>query len=136
MTLGEAEARVRELQRPCGYCGHPVVQPGGSRRLLRYCGRSCRQRAYELRRAEARREADLRSGRVLAEPVERVVERIVTVEKGWPVTTAGWEAGLAALAEQLSAGVIPRWQLKRIRAALAVAEAALDELAPRTDRSR
>jgi hypothetical protein len=88
MNFGVGGGSMRELQRPCGYCGHPVVQPGGTRRLLQYCGRSCRQRAYELRRAEARREADLQSGRVLAEPVERVVERIVDL--GEPVPLGAW----------------------------------------------
>jgi hypothetical protein len=59
---------VREVQSPCGYCGHPVEQPGGSRRRRRYCDRSCRQREYELRRAEVRREADVGGDAVWAGP--------------------------------------------------------------------
>lgn len=44
----------------CGWCGGPLRQPGTGRRRV-YCGRSCRQRAFEAReKAQAVREAEMR----------------------------------------------------------------------------
>lgn len=40
---------VGEERVPCPWCGRPVEQPDGPGRRRRYCGRSCRQRAYEQR---------------------------------------------------------------------------------------
>jgi len=39
--------------RPCAWCGGPIRQPATGR-LREYCGRSCRQRAYEARREAER----------------------------------------------------------------------------------
>jgi hypothetical protein len=45
-----------EGQRPCDWCGEPVVQPRMGR-TRRYCQRSHRQRAYEARRLIELRQA-------------------------------------------------------------------------------
>lgn len=46
---GRDDPGRRRGQRPCAWCGSPVVDPPSGRRKL-YCRRSCRQRAYESRR--------------------------------------------------------------------------------------
>ena len=38
-------------RRPCAWCGRQLDQPAGAGRRRQYCGRSCRQRAYEQRAA-------------------------------------------------------------------------------------
>lgn len=83
----------REVQRPCGWCGQAVTQPGGRQRLRRYCSQSCRQRAYEDRRAAARRAPDW-------QPPEQA-ERIVEVQPRYPHTVDGWERALTELAAQV-----------------------------------
>ncbi|MBM0279830.1 hypothetical protein [Micromonospora tarensis] len=111
----------REIETPCGWCGNAIVQPARGRKK-RYCERSCRQRAYELRTAERRHQGDVDAGRIRTVPAQRVVER--TVQPRRPVTVAQWETALADLAEQLHAGRYP-WERHRLRVALA---AVLDAL--------
>ena len=69
---------VRGVQTPCGYCGHPVEQPGGQRRLLRYCDRSCRQRAYELR---ARRRRPAGCARQVTEAMDWSASKVMRIER-------------------------------------------------------
>ncbi|PXY29491.1 hypothetical protein DI005_15145 [Prauserella sp. PE36] len=49
---------LRELRAPvpkhCGWCGRRLEQSGTVGRRRRYCGQSCRQRAYERRAAVQR----------------------------------------------------------------------------------
>ncbi|PXY36915.1 hypothetical protein BA062_11345 [Prauserella flavalba] len=49
---------LRELRTPvpkhCGWCGRRLEQSGTVGRRRRYCGQSCRQRAYERRAAVQR----------------------------------------------------------------------------------
>lgn len=69
----------RLLARTCHWCGSDIeLNPRGRHR--RYCSRSCRQRAYEVRTAAARQESDRAAGtaRAADEPVREVVERTVT----------------------------------------------------------
>ncbi|SBT69310.1 hypothetical protein GA0070622_6435 [Micromonospora sediminicola] len=104
----------REIETPCGWCGNTIVQPPTGRKK-RYCDRSCRQRAYELRTAQRRHQADVDAGRIRTVPAQRVVER--TIRPRPPRTAAQWETTLAELADQLYAGRHP-WDRHRIRAAL------------------
>lgn len=111
----------RVLQAPCQWCGRAVRQPPTGRRL-RYCGRSCRQRAYEVRTAQRRLQADVEAGTVRAEPAERVVERVV--QPRYPKTAAGWEHALEELAQQLSDGRLAPWHADRVARALSRAATA------------
>ncbi len=90
--------------------------------MLRYCNRSCRQRAYEVRTASRRLRADVAAGVVRAEPAERVVERVV--QRRYPQTAGEWELALQELAAQLADGRLAPWHASRLRRALAQAEAA------------
>lgn len=117
-----SEPVERELQRPCGWCGQAIAQPGGRRRLRRYCCQSCRQRAYEDRRAAARHAPDW-------EPPERA-ERIVEVQLPYPRTIDGWERALAALAGQLRDHTIGFWNRERVEAALDAVREALPDGPP------
>lgn len=46
-----AEAGRRGAPKHCGWCGRRLEQGGNVGRRRRYCGQSCRQRAYERRTA-------------------------------------------------------------------------------------
>ncbi|MEW2386479.1 hypothetical protein AB0873_31115 [Micromonospora sp. NPDC047707] len=61
----------REIQTPCGWCGNAIVQPATGRKK-HYCDRSCRQRAYELRAAQRRHQADVDTGRIRTVPAPRI----------------------------------------------------------------
>lgn len=117
----------RLAQSPCGWCGTAITQPARGRRL-RYCDRSCRQRAYELRTAQARHDRDVDAGVVRTEPAERVIER--TVHRRHPDTAGGWATALAELARQIAAGTLPAHTHGQIRHALAQVRTALDATAP------
>ncbi|GAB7046584.1 hypothetical protein [Catenuloplanes indicus] len=117
--------RERDLQTPCGWCGNPIAQPPTGRRL-RYCDRSCRQRAYEVRTAQRRLQRDVDAGVVRTAPAERVVERVV--QPRHPSTPAAWATALEELAAQLSDGRIAWWHYDRLRAATDAVTAALERL--------
>jgi hypothetical protein len=127
----------RPLQTPCEWCGSAVRQPPTGR-LLRYCDRSCRQRAYEARTAKRRLQTDVDAGRVRTEPAERVVERVVRAK--YPRTPAGWERALDELRAQLADGRIGPWHADRIGRAIALVDeqlrAAAADRVPRPRPSR
>jgi hypothetical protein len=124
-----AELVEHLVQAPCGWCGEPIQQPSRGRKL-RYCNRSCRQRAYEIRTAQARRQTDVDAGRITQEPAERIVERVVRPK--FPRTPAAWEAALMELSNQLADGTIAFWNADRIQRALAGAVEQADNLAGTT----
>ncbi|MBB6122188.1 hypothetical protein [Nocardiopsis algeriensis] len=81
------DARVIEtvhrkvLRRTCGWCGKEISpRANGKGRPRLYCGRSCRQRAYEVRTAHQRLARDQAAGRARSEdePVREVVREVVT----------------------------------------------------------
>ncbi|WIN00108.1 hypothetical protein ACTOB_003791 [Actinoplanes oblitus] len=121
-----AEPVEHVVQSPCGWCGEQIQQPPRGRKL-RYCDRNCRQRAYEMRTAQARRQADVDAGRIAEQPAERIVERVVRSRV--PRTPAGWEAVLAQLQTQLGDGTIGFWNAGRIQQALIGALNQADRLA-------
>lgn len=47
-------SRTTRHARHCGWCGRPLPDATGIGRPRRYCGQSCRQRAYERRTAVQR----------------------------------------------------------------------------------
>lgn len=53
----------------CGWCGRQLERQEGTGRRRKYCGQSCRQRAYENRHALARHE--LPAGAVVISAAER-----------------------------------------------------------------
>lgn len=116
----------RPLQTPCQWCGSVVKQPPTGR-LLRYCDRSCRQRAYEARTAARRLGEDVDAGVVRVQPAERIVERVVRAK--YPRTPAGWEAALDELREQLADGRIGPWHAERIARAIAAVDGQLQAAA-------
>ncbi|MFY1599507.1 hypothetical protein [Micromonospora sp. WMMD737] len=116
----------REIETPCGWCGNAIVQPTTGRRR-HYCDRSCRQRAYELRAAQRRHQADVDTGRIRSVPAPKIIER--TVQPRHPTTAAQWEHTLTALAEQLRDGR-HAWERHRIHAALNTALTALGDPMP------
>lgn len=116
----------RPLQTPCQWCGNAVAQPSTGR-LLRYCDRSCRQRAYEARTAARRLGADVDAGVVRTEPAERIVERVVRAR--YPRTAAGWEGALQELRAQLADGRLGPWHGERIARAIAAVEEQLQAAA-------
>ncbi|GGL17742.1 hypothetical protein [Mangrovihabitans endophyticus] len=115
----------RPLQTPCEWCGRAVAQPPTGR-LLRYCDRSCRQRAYEARTAKRRLQDDVDTGRVRAQPAERIVERVVRAK--YPSTAAGWEKALDELRAQLADGRIGPWNAPRIDRAIAAVDEQLQAI--------
>lgn len=79
----------RPVARECAWCGTPIeLKPRAQHQ--RYCGRSCRQRAYEVRTAAARQEADRAAGTAREDgPVREVVEK-VTVRTVRPRRAVPW----------------------------------------------
>jgi hypothetical protein len=76
------KTRVREQYRgrSCEWCGDWMPYDGRGR-PPRYCSDAHRQRAYELRTAQARTDRDAAAGKLRTEPVREVVERTETVTK-------------------------------------------------------
>lgn len=77
--------RERPLARECAWCSEPI-QLNPRAQHQRYCSRSCRQRAYEVRTAARRAQdaQDAGTARPEGEPVREVVERVTvrTVRMG------------------------------------------------------
>lgn len=75
----------RPLARECAWCSDPI-QLNPRAQHQRYCSRSCRQRAYEVRTAARRAQHSQEAGtaRSEGEPVREVVERVTvrTVRMG------------------------------------------------------
>ena len=114
MTVGPsagtaAGRRVRPQTVTCSWCGQLVEVPAKGR-VPKWCGTSCRHRAWEQTRAAA-------SGRSAVD----IVERVVTVQLPPPVpvrptppapaapsvpTGSGWAPVLTELARQLDTGRI------------------------------
>ncbi len=102
---------VRPVTVTCSWCSADVTVPAKGR-VPKWCGTSCRHRAWEQTRAAE-------SGRSAVDVVERVVERVVTVQLPAPPrptppaaavpsmpTGSAWAPLLAELARQLDAGRI------------------------------
>lgn len=89
---------------PCAWCGGPLRSRRRGPRPT-YCCASCRQRAYEQRRAERATGRELGAAAVSGPPRERVLER--ATERPYPTTSQGWQHALDALAEQLRDGRLP-----------------------------
>jgi hypothetical protein len=121
--------KVRPQTVACSWCRQEVDVPAKGR-VPKWCGTSCRHRAWEQHRAAA-------SGRSAVDVVERVVERIVTVQLPAPAassrpsapptpTGSAWSPLLAELARQLDSGRIYTRDLAAITPAFSDALNALN----------
>jgi hypothetical protein len=99
----------RSAARRCGWCGGFIgVKATG--RIPKWCSATCRQRAWEQRRAAA-------SGRCAVEVVERVVR--VPVERERTPRHGDWPPLLRELAAQLDSGRIYFRELPELGEAMA-----------------
>ena len=117
-------ARLPGQAIPCGWCRDPIaVRVTG--RLPKWCSPSCRQRAWQQRRAA---ESGLAAVDVVDRFIEvereiRVVERIeVTV----PPTGAAWPAALTELAKQIDTGRMYDRDLRALARSLDAVHEALE----------
>ncbi|WP_017596436.1 hypothetical protein [Nocardiopsis potens] len=141
----------RAVVRECAWCGAAMeIRPRGQTR--RYCTQGCRQRAYEVRTAERRRQAAIEAGqaRPEGEPVrevverhtvrtvvrERIRERRVEVEVPAPpapppaVTARGVAAYLAEVEQAVLEGRIRHYDHRRVWTAITRLSAALGATHP------
>ncbi len=137
VTPGVRGRVVRPVMVTCSWCGQEVNVPAKGR-VPKWCGTSCRHRAWEQHRAAA-------SGRSAVDVVERVVERIVTVQLPAPTPTrptppapapatpagSGWAPLLTELARQLDTGRIYSRDLNTILPVFNQALQALNRRLPR-----
>ena len=94
----------------CGWCGRAVEVPARGR-VPSWCSSSCRHRAWEVRRVDRDRPADVR---VVTRTVEVEKPTIHTVEIPVPVeprTAEDWVVALEALSTRLAQGRIYRRDL-------------------------
>src|SRR5690606_7468122 len=152
---GDGLCRVTErpertlVSRRCEWCGREMSYSGRGR-PRRYCSQAHRQRAYELRTALARRDADRAAGRARGaeEPVREVVRETVVrtttrtvrgpvvevpVEVERPVVpTRAREVQevLEAAAAAVMAGRIQHWDHRRLWQGVTRLMAALDATHP------
>ncbi len=133
VTSGVRGRVVRPATVTCSWCSADVTVPAKGR-VPKWCGTSCRHRAWEQHRAAA-------SGRSAVDVVERVVERIVTVQLPAPTPTrptppapapagSGWAPLLTELARQLDTGRIYTRDLNTILPAFNQALQALNRRLP------
>lgn len=138
--LAGSPVRVTErlVRRDCEACGEPIEYAGRGRRP-RFCSNACRQHAWALRAAEARREAgSTPRPQVVREVVERTTERPVKVlqprEPARPHTAREWvellEELTAQLADERHQVRREHWHHRRLFAALDRAVETLNEATP------
>ncbi|CAL9611279.1 hypothetical protein [Nocardiopsis dassonvillei] len=139
----------RPVARECAWCGDPIqLRPRA--RHQRYCSRGCRQRAYEVRTAASRQQADQAAGRARTEdePVREVLERVTVrtarsrrppalppVVREVPVVAAPTKGRqvsdfLDAAAAAVADGTIPRHDLRRVHTSAHRLFKALDQAYP------
>ena len=141
IELSDDPADERLVSRTCGWCGELMVY-GGRGRRPKYCSKSCKNRAWEVRSAERRLERDLAAGAASAEPVREVVSRPPKPEPKppapprpaaprAPVRIADWVKLLAVLEEQLGGELGPKyWDHPKLLRSLNAVLSALDEAHP------
>ena len=124
-------------ERTCAWCGRPVPYRGTGR-PAKYCSKAHRNRAWEVRTAQARLGRDLAAGLASSEPVREVVREVVTVTRtvpGPPAAPDGarqWTDMLAELAAQVRGGNLgeQHWHHARLMIALESVAAAIDARYP------
>jgi len=137
--MGDQDGSVRRRpgDRTCAWCG-AVITYKGTGRPPSYCCKAHRNRAWEVRTAQARLERDITAGRASTGPVREIVREVVTVTRavpGPPVipsAAADWTVYLEELARQIRDGRIGQqhWYHARIMTALEHIAAAIDARYP------
>lgn len=107
----------RRGARHCGWCGRSLPGDAGAGRPRRYCGRSCRQRAYERRAAVQRgglpEDTAVLSAAELADLQDRLFQlRCAAEDVATAARDGATPAELAGLAEQVA---ITAKDLERLR---------------------
>jgi hypothetical protein len=127
--------------RTCAWCGARMTYTGRGR-PPRYCGKSCRNRAWEVRTTERRLQRDVALAAATTEPVREVIIETVTrtrtrvetrVDRHPPTTAGEWLKHLAELTRQLETGgqvAAQHWYHDRLYGALIDAVDALDGAYP------
>ncbi|MDR8415067.1 hypothetical protein MTP10_40850 [Nonomuraea sp. 3-1Str] len=141
---GESTLSTRVQQRlqsrTCGWCGS-LIPYSGRGRPPTYCSKAHRNRAWEVRTAEARLQRDIATAAATAEPVREVITETVThtqtrvqtrLDRRPPATARGWVEHLNELTRQLDDDQLGRehWNHARLYRALADAVNALDRAHP------
>jgi hypothetical protein len=119
--------------RTCAWCGLEITYRGTGRPPS-YCSKAHRNRAWEVRTAEARLGRDISAGRASTEPVREVIREVVTVTKtatgpaAVPSGAGQWLQYLDELARQVRDGNLGRqhWYHERIMHALDQVARAVD----------
>jgi hypothetical protein len=130
----DLDAKLERLEkRTCGWCG--VWMPyDGKGRPRTYCSKAHRNRAWEVRSAQARLDDDLAAGRATAEPVREVVSRPAPAPPApkVPYQAAVWVEFLAELSGQLRDGQLGKahWQHLKLMNALFDTLDALNKATP------
>lgn len=130
-----ADPNERLVRRTCAWCGTWIEYSGRGRRPT-YCSKSCRNRAWEVRTADARLHRDQDAGAVpaAAEPIREVVSRPAPAPPAPRVPTriADWTRFLGELSGQLRDGDLAKkhWDHPKLLRALSDAIKALDEATP------
>lgn len=106
----EIRVERRLDSRTCAWCRNPVPYSGRGRPPT-YCSKSCRNRAWEVRSAEARLRRDIAADVLRTEPVREVIRetRFIAAppedtEPLAPATARAWLAELEELARQVREG--------------------------------
>ncbi len=140
IELSEDPADERLVSRTCGWCGELMVYRGVGRRP-KYCSKSCKNRAWEVRSAQRRLDRDIAAGTASTEPVREVVSRPPKPEPKAPaprqaaprapVRIADWVKLLAVLEEQLHGELGPKyWDHPKLLKSLNSVLGALDQATP------
>lgn len=130
-----ADPDERLVRRTCAWCGVWIEYSGRGRRPT-YCSKSCRNRAWEVRTAEARLHRDQDAGAIPAapEPIREVVSRPAPAPPApkVPHQAAVWTRFLGELTGQLRDGDLGKahWHHLKLSDALLDALDALHEVTP------
>ena len=142
---GREQVREVVIERTCAWCGKAMTLTQQTGRPRKYCSKSCRNRASELRTVAPKLSWDMAAGRVATGPVREIVERTVTTTLDTapprplavqyaPGNAKEWQRELRLLAIQL---LDPRtntarehWEHSRLLAALQDVLAALNHAHP------
>lgn len=90
--IPESSHRRAEDAQHCAWCGREIVQTGSGRRR-RYCGQSCRQRAYEQRRDLAGTTVPVDALILPRSAAEDLTDRLFELRCGAEDVAAAVEAG-------------------------------------------
>ena len=124
MSRQPSPARLPDQTIPCGWC-HESIPVRSTGRLPKWCSPSCRQRAWQQRRAAE-------SGLAAVDVVDRLIEvekEVKVVERSEvtvPPRGAAWPAALTELARQIDTGRMYDRDLRALARSLDAVHEALE----------